>query len=307
VSSLDAFAEAVGSESPVAVEGGRTQWEVGGLPSGSARLVRAPRGILEHRPEEMLVRTGAGTTVAELDAALSESAQMVPLDPLRPEQATVGGLLSVGRSGLRRLRYGPVRDHVLEIRYVSSSGALVRAGAPVVKNVSGFDLVRLLVGSLGTLGLMGELVLRTSPIPRAQLWLSRAGMEGEPAALLVRSLHRPSCVLWDGDRVWVLLEGHPQDVKAQAALLGPGWTEVEGPPRPPGPGRLSVVPAQLPTWASGRPPGDFLAEMGVGVVHLHHPAPAGAAPSPRVLDMHRRLKERFDPTGRLNPGRQVAA
>src|SRR5207237_3236629 len=99
------------------------------------------------------------------DDALGEHGQCVALPP--HEGATVGGVLAVGRSGLRRLRFGPVRDTLLEARYVSAEGRLVKAGGPTVKNVSGFDLCRLLVGSLGTLGLLGAVVLRCRPRPAA--------------------------------------------------------------------------------------------------------------------------------------------
>ena len=73
--------------------------------------------------------------------------------------------LAVGHSGIRRLGWGPVRDTVLEVRYVSADGRLIKGGGPTVKNVSGYDLPRLFVGSLGTLGIIAEVVLRTRPVP----------------------------------------------------------------------------------------------------------------------------------------------
>src|SRR5437879_2028902 len=143
----------------------------------------------------MIVRVRAGTPVAELDAVLAEGGQMVPLDPMEPERATVGGVLAVGHSGLRRLRYGPLRDTVLEARFVSGEEKLVKAGGPVVKNVSGYDLCRLLVGSLGTLGFIGEVVLRTFPRPPVSQWF--AG-QSDPAEVRKR-LYRPATILWDGN------------------------------------------------------------------------------------------------------------
>jgi FAD/FMN-containing dehydrogenase len=293
---LVAFAEEVGETGPVCVVGGRTQWEVGGPPLDGSREVSAPSGVVGHLPAEMTVRVRAGTPVAELAAALAPARQMVPLDPARPEQATVGGVLAVGRSGLRRLRYGPLRDSVLEVRYVSAEGVLVKAGGPVVKNVSGFDLCRLLVGSLGTLGLLCEVVLRVQPAPAVSRWF--AGDHADPHALY-RRLYRPSSVLWDGHAVWVLLEGHAADVADQTReVLGHSFAEVAGPPPVPSGGR-----AWLPAGQRYRGEG-WLAEIGVGTVHGTDAI--GPPPTPRVTDLNRALKARFDPSGRLNPGRMVA-
>jgi glycolate oxidase FAD binding subunit len=284
---------------PVVAVGGRTQWDAGGPldPGTSVREVHMPTGVVAVEAADMTVRVRAGTTVAELDAALAEVGQTVAL-PAWPG-ATVGGVLAVGHSGLRRLGWGPVRDTVLEVRYVSADGTVVKAGGPTVKNVSGFDLCRLLVGSVGTLGLMAEVVLRTRPLPADERWL--AG-EADPFAL-VRSLHRPAAVLWDGTTTWVLLDGHPADVDAQARLAG--LDGGAGPPDLP-PHRWSVRPAQLRDLAVDAGPGRFVAEVGVGVVHAEQPA-APRPVDPVVAELNRRVKARFDPTGRLAPGRDPLA
>jgi len=297
---LDAFAAEVGGPGagPVVAVGGRTRWELGGAVDPAAREVRAPAGIVEFEPAEMTVRVGAGTTVEDLDKALAEHGQCVALPA--GDGSTVGGALAVGRSGMRRLGYGPVRDTLLEARYVSAQGAVVKAGGPTVKNVSGYDLCRLLVGSLGTLGLLGEVVLRTRPLPAESRWF--AG-EADPFAL-VRRLHRPSSVLWDGRTTWVLLEGHRIDVAAQGALAG---LEALAPPaRLPAipPWRWSLRPRALRALA-GDGLGPFVAEIGVGTVHRHHPMPSRPL-APPVAELHRRLKAAFDPTGRLAPGRTLS-
>jgi len=289
---LKRFAEEVGSEGPVTVVGGRTQWDAGGNVDAAAREVRAPSGIAEFEPAEMTVRCGAGTTVGELSSVLAEAGQCVALDG--DDAATIGGVLAVGRSGIRRLRQGPMRDVLLQARYVSADGVVIKGGGATVKNVSGFDLCRLLVASLGTLGFLGEVILRCRPLPAVSRWF--AG-EAEPFSML-HSLHQPSSILWDGSTTWVLLEGHPADVEAQADIVA--LPEVEGPPPLPTGGRRSMPPAALRTLA-----GTFVAEVGVGIVHAAEPTPVVELPA-EVAELNRRVKTAFDPTGRLNPGRQVA-
>jgi glycolate oxidase FAD binding subunit len=298
---LVSFASEVGRDDPVCAVGGRTQWQVGGPPAPGAREVAAPAGVVSHLPAEMIVRVRAGTTVAELDQVLAGAGQMVTLDPTQPGAATVGGVLAVGHSGLRRLRYGPVRDTVLEARFVTAQGTLVTAGGPVVKNVTGFDLCRLMVGSLGTLGIFAELVLRCQPVPPRRQWFVG---EGADPFELHRRLFRPSSILWDGRAVWVLLEGHPADVADQAsAVLGGAFVTAPGPPEVPAGGRRSLPPGRLP----GLTGSGWLAEVGVGTVHVSDPDAAAPAPpgDARAVALQTALKDRFDPSGRLNPGRRA--
>ena len=280
---LTAFAADVGAADPVTITGNGTR----GGPVDGARVVRAPAGLDWIQPAEMTMSCGAGTPVAEIAAALAEHGQRVAIPPT----GTVGGALAVGRSGIRRLGDGPIRDAVLQVRYVSATGDVVKAGGPTVKNVSGFDLCRLLVGSHGTLGFMGDVILRTRPLARWSQWFCGSL---EPATVLTR-LYRPVSVLWDGVTTWVLLEGDEQDVADEAATLG--LSATEGPPALPAGGRWSIPPQQIPALT-----GTFVAEVGVGVVHHADPAPA-RTPDPAIVALHRRIKERFDPTGRLNPGR----
>jgi glycolate oxidase FAD binding subunit len=291
---LAAFADEVGVDGPVAVAGGGTKWGWGGLPTRATRLVRAPVGVVAHQPAEMTVRVGAGTPLAELHDALARHGQTTVLDG--PPAATVGGVLATAADGIRRLRVGPVRDALLEARYVSADGRLITAGGPTVKNVTGYDLCRLLVGSLGTLGMIGEVVLRTRPRPPAARWLSgRADPD-----VLRRSLYRPSCVLWDGETTWVLLEGYDVDVAAEADVARrAGLVDVDGPPELP-PHRWSVAPGAI---RDARPrEGRFVAEIGVGAMHCDAPAPQRPVDD-TVRALHERLAAEFDPLGRCNPGR----
>ena len=282
---LNAFAESVGATDPVTIAGTGSR---GGAVPG-IRRVDAPSGIEWLRADEMTVGCGAGTLVAELDQALVEHGQCVAIPPT----GTIGGALAVGRSGMRRLGYGPVRDTLLQVRYVSAAGDIVKAGGPTVKNVSGFDLCRLLVGSYGTLGFIGDVILRTRPRCRFERWFAT---NADPFETFTR-LYRPTSVLWDGTTTWVLLEGDPRDVDRAAAALH--LNPVVGPPELPTGGRWSVPPSAVASLT-----GTFVAEVGVGVVHHAEPAPTREV-GPAVRDLNGRIKHNFDPTGRLNPGVDV--
>jgi hypothetical protein len=227
------FAEEVGGTEagPVSVVGGGTHspgTENAGSATArtvSARSVLAPVGIVSVEPEELIVRCGAGTSWAELDGALAAAGLVCPLDPI-DSRSTVGGVLSMGFSGVRRSRYGHIRDLLLETRYVSAQGILVKAGAPVVKNVTGYDLCRLLVGSQGTLGFLSEVVLRCRPRPAQQVWLRCA--EVDPFAVRT-SLVSPGAVLWDGTCTYVLLEGTASEVRVGMQTLGTRWESSSAP------------------------------------------------------------------------------
>lgn len=325
-SRLEAFAEQVGGvdAGPVTCIGGGTQWHLGGVASLTARQVVAPRGVVEHQPEEMIVRVGAATTVAELQDATLAKGQVVALEADIPEEATVGGVLACGRTGIRRLGRGPVRDCVLEVTAVTSSGRLVRSGAPLVKNVTGFDLCRLLVGSYGSLAFIAEVVLRCIPKPQTERWFCSQG--ADPFDVRAR-LYKPLSVLWDGDRTWVGLAGYDVDVADQAANVLAAFSEVPGPPPVPagGTGTRLSLPAEDLRNLSQAPPGPnlsgagWLAEIGVGVLHCDRaasdalaqggfaPAAAAAPPTAALRELHRRIKENFDPSGRLNPSRSPLA
>ena len=279
-----AFAEEVGETGPVSVVGLGTR---GGASDGE-RTVSAPVGIDWIEPAEMTLRCGAGTPVAEIEAALAEHGQCVAM----PSTGTVGGALAVGHSGMRRLGWGPVRDTLLQVRYVSAAGAVVKGGGPTVKNVSGFDLCRLIVGSRGTLGFIGDVILRTRPRPLHERWFRASANPWD----LLAGLYRPTSLLWDGTTAWVLLDGHPDDVAEQARRFD--LEPVAGPPDLP-PHRWSLPPSALPELPRDGDP--FVAEVGVGVVHHSRPAKQRVV-DPVVAALNARVKAEFDPSGRLNPG-----
>ena len=173
---------------------------------------RRRRGVAKYEPEDLTITVGAGTSFAVLAAALAEHGQECPLDPVDPA-ATIGGVVACGLSGIRRLRHGPLREQVLEVRFVTGDGRLVKGGGQTVKNVTGYDLPRLLVGSLGTLGVLVQLTLRCRPLAACSRWFACA----DPP-----DLYRAAAMLWDGKTTSVLLEGALADVDVQAKGLAPG-------------------------------------------------------------------------------------
>jgi glycolate dehydrogenase FAD-binding subunit len=123
------------------------------------------------------VAVEAGITIAELQRALAPHGQRLALDPPFPERCTAGGVVAANAFGPLRTRFGPVRDLVIGITLVRADGVVARGGGKVVKNVAGFDLPRLFCGSLGTLGLVAEVVFRLHPLPEASATVTVEGLD----------------------------------------------------------------------------------------------------------------------------------
>lgn len=148
--------------------GGGTKQNRGYLRSVPDVVVATRRltGVTRYEPEDLTIGIGAGATLAELQAILAEHGQMLPLDAPQPEQATIGGLVATAADGPRRLGYGTLRDLVLGMIVVEVDGTILHVGAQVVKNVTGYDLTKLFLGSYGTLGVIAGVSLRTLPRSR---------------------------------------------------------------------------------------------------------------------------------------------
>ncbi len=122
--------------------------------------------ILDYQPANLTVRVEAGVTLDALNRTLAEHGQFVPLDPPLPSRATVGGILAANACGALRVRYGTARDLVLGMSMALTDGNIVKGGGQVVKNVAGYDLPKLFIGSLGTLGIIIEATFKVSPTPK---------------------------------------------------------------------------------------------------------------------------------------------
>jgi len=147
--------------------GGGSRINLGGLPEQFDILLETTRltRLLEHETADLTCDVEAGITLAALQAQLATKGQRLPLDPPDAQQATIGGILASNASGPKRLRYGTARDIVIGLYVVQASGEIARSGGRVVKNVAGYDLNKLYIGSLGTLGIIVEANFKLQPLP----------------------------------------------------------------------------------------------------------------------------------------------
>ena len=166
----------------VTPRGGGTKMGWGNPPAACDLLLSTARlnRVREHAWADMTVIAEAGCRVADLQKALAEHGQHLALDPLWPERATIGGILSTNDSGTLRLRYGSLRDLIIGITVALPDGTLAKSGGKVVKNVAGYDLAKLFTGALGTLGVIVQAIFRLHPLPRETRSLT---FSGTPAAL----------------------------------------------------------------------------------------------------------------------------
>jgi glycolate oxidase FAD binding subunit len=219
--SAEAFAaalrEANEAGQAVAPLGGGTQLDLGSPPShlDLALETTALDRVVEYEPADLTVTVEAGIRFAELQRLLGEQGQFLALDPPADERATIGGLIATNASGPLRFSSGTARDLVLGCRIANPDGALTRAGGRVVKNVAGYDLNKLYIGSLGTLGAFVELSFKLAPIPPASATLAGSFADSNAArqalAEVVRSPLAPLAIeLLAGNAPAIAGLGQPQ-------------------------------------------------------------------------------------------------
>ena len=199
------LAEAARDRRSVRVRGSGTKSYVGDVAQtdvevGTSRLA----GVIDHEPADLTVTVGAGMRVADLAAALARAGQFLPLDPPHADEATVGGVIAANSNGFWRTRYGAVRDLLIGTRTALADGTVALAGGRVVKNVAGYDLDKLLVGSFGTLGVIAEATLKVLPLPAASDGLvarfARSSDAFAAADAVVRGVSRvEACVVERGE------------------------------------------------------------------------------------------------------------
>ena len=168
----DSIRSAAAQHRPLRLRGSGSKDFYGSALSGTVLDARPCRGIVSYEPQELVLTARAGTTLAEIEKLLSENGQMLPFEPPHfGPAATLGGCIATGLSGPRRAYQGAARDFVLGVRMLDGRGDLLTFGGQVMKNVAGYDVSRLQVGAMGTLGLLLEISLKVLPRPVAEITL----------------------------------------------------------------------------------------------------------------------------------------
>ena len=222
---------AAADATPLRIRGGGTKDFYGEPPQdkeGEGLDMRALAGITSYEPSELVVTVRAGTPLAELEAALAEKGQCLPFEPpCFGSNGTVGGMVAAGLSGPARASVGAVRDYVLGATLVNGRAEVLSFGGQVMKNVAGYDVSRVLAGSLGTLGVIAEVSLKVLPVPPAEATLAFACSQADALRLLNEWGGRPlplnaSCWLEQegAGALHLRLRGAVAAVEAACAHLG---------------------------------------------------------------------------------------
>ncbi len=304
----------------------------------------ACNGIVEYEPTELVVTARAGMRLADLEAALNEQGQMLAFEPpYFDENATLGGCVATGLSGPRRVAVGSVRDFVLGVRMLDGKGNDLHFGGQVMKNVAGYDISRLMVGAMGTLGVLLEVSLKVLPLPSAELTLRFIISEAEAIEKMNQWAGQPlpisaSC-FGDGE-LTLRLSGAEPAVKAAHTKLGGDvvadgqvfWQSVREQTHgffQPGKSlwRLSIKSTTRPLSFPGQQLIEWHGALrwllcddmaDAEIIRQAAKAAGGHATlfrgndarsqvfhplDPGMMTIHRALKQKFDPAGIFNPGR----
>jgi glycolate oxidase FAD binding subunit len=337
---LDQVNDAISQRQPLLIRGGDSKARLGRPVQGEQLDTREHRGIVTYDPTELVVTVRAGTSLTELEQVLDANGQHLACEPPHlGADATVGGMVAAGLSGPRRPWAGSVRDFVLGTRVITGHGKHLRFGGEVMKNVAGYDLSRLMAGSLGCLGVLTEVSLKVLPKPRATANLRLAVGLDEALRKLGEWGQQPlpiSAACHDGEHLHLRLEGGEGSVASARDRLGcetvePGfWEDLREQ-------HLPFFGESRPLWRISLPndtptldlPGSQLVDWGGAQRWLKSDAPAthiraiveragghatcyDSCDSPfqplpaSLLRYHRQLKVQMDPQGIFNPGRMYA-
>jgi len=321
---------------PLRLRGGGSKDFYGNEPRGDVLDTRDYRGVESYEPSELVMTARCGTPLAEIEQALAERGQCLPFEPPHFGAATFGGCIAAGLSGPRRAAAGALRDFVLGVKLVDGKGRAMQFGGQVMKNVAGYDVSRLVAGSLGTLGLIAEASLKVLPRPAMEMTRQLEMPQERALETMNRWGGQPlpiSATAWHDGLLSVRLSGASVAVQSAAATIGGSeladgaayWKSIREQTHPffsaPTLWRIAV-PSVTPRlgehfiewggalrWATSGA-ADEVRELarrsgGHATLFRGNDKSAGAfAPlDPVLLKLHRALKSAFDPAGILNPGR----
>ena len=209
---------------PLRVRGAGSKDFYGETLAGEPLDTRSHSGIIDYEPTELVITARCGTPLSAIDAVLAEHGQFLPFEPpaFGPDP-TIGGVIAAGLSGPRRAFAGAARDYVLGASLLDASGELLHFGGQVMKNVAGFDVSRLLCGSLGILGLITQVSLKVLPKPRAEVTLRFEQDAGRALDMFNRLRARPlpiSATSWHDGLAHIRLSGSPSALLAARESLG---------------------------------------------------------------------------------------
>lgn len=231
------------------IAGGGTRADFGAPTRAADQLsLKSLAGIIDYTPAELVLTARAGTPLAELNEAVAARGQAFAFEPWGAPASTIGGVIAAGISGSRRVSAGAVRDHLLGFEAVSGRGEAFRAGAKVVKNVTGYDLPKLVCGSWGRLAVLTEVTLKVLPRPPERLTLLWRGLAEEAAFALMRdAMRQPADVAaaahLPGQATLIRLDGFGPSVAARRAHLTAALAQHGTP-------EASDEPDAAPLWAA---------------------------------------------------------
>ncbi len=215
---------ATADKTPLRVSGGSSKDFYGNPCTGETLSTTAYCGIIDYEPTELVITARAGTPLAEIEAALKEQGQMLAFEPPHfGASSTLGGCIAAGLSGPRRPYAGAVRDLVLGVRILDGTGADLKFGGQVMKNVAGYDVSRLMAGAMGTLGVILEVSLKTLPLPAREMTLQQQHPEADAIRLMNTWAGLPlpiSATAWQGGALAIRLSGAASAVDAARRKLG---------------------------------------------------------------------------------------
>ena len=277
--------------------------------------LRAFQRVAEYNPEDMTITAEAGLTLAALQKHLAAHGQWLPLDPPNAECASLADILNTNASGPRRFGYGTIREHLIGLKVVLADGRVIKSGGKVVKNVAGYDLQKLFVGSHGTLGVIVEVTFKVRPVAEKEEIVAitcptfekvSERIEAVLASELsptVLDLHNVGESSGQAVKLVIGIDGTREEVEWQRVKVGAlgeavptnldydkqfGNNGVKGPVH-----RRSILPSRLTEVISTLRCEQFVARAGNGVVYYRGGTPPPKPEVPTALT--RRLKDIFDP------------